>query len=385
MIARIFKAPTQSFFLFGPRQTGKSTFVKSIITPPSWSVNLLRNGPYLLYSKSPALFYKHAEHQITAKGVATIFVDEIQRVPELLTEVHALMEEFKGTRFILTGSSARKLKRAGVDLLGGRAIQRRLYPYVHVEVPDRFDLERVLQFGSLPSVFEQSDEDARETLETYVETYLKEEIKAEGLVRSMGPFSRFIEVAAAQNGELVNFSDVGREAGLPVKTVESYFDILEDTLVGLRLMPYRKSVRKRLTAHPKFYFFDIGVLNAINRRLTATPDPVLRGRQFEHFVVVETWRLLDYWRSEARVFYWRTNTGAEVDLVIEKHGKVVAGCEIKSSPVIVGANLTGLRSFGEDHPDAETVVVSTADNGYKVGKTLVLPWAEFFEKLKGWA
>lgn len=382
MIHRSCNLPKKkSFFLFGPRQTGKSTLIQSIWKKNIWHIDLLHHEEFIKYAKEPDLFRKEAVQKIKKEKIVMIFVDEIQRVPLILNEVHSLMESLP-CQFILTGSSARKLKRGGANLLAGRASQRFLFPFVYQEIPDEFDLEDVLRFGSLPAIYQKSKQEKIDTLTAYTETYLREEIQAEGLVRNLGGFSRFLEIAAAQSGELVDFTALGREAQLTTRTVQSYYEILEETLVGLRLTPWRKSVRKRLTAHPKFYFFDTGVTNSINRRLLAPPDPMLRGRLFEQWVVLETNRLLSYQQSEARLFYWRTNTGAEVDLLIEKHGKIVAACEIKASRSVSGADLSGLRAFREDYPKTKLFVISNVSEAYERDAVLVLPWQKYLQNLE---
>lgn len=382
MIHRLCKLPKkQSFFLFGPRQTGKSTLVESIWKENIWHIDLLHHEEFIKYAKEPDLFRKEAIQKITKEKITAIFVDEIQRVPPILNEVHSLMKSLS-CQFILTGSSARKLKRGGANLLAGRAVQRFLFPFVYEEIQEEFDLENILRFGALPGIYQKTKQEKIDILTAYTETYLKEEIQAEGLVRNLGGFSRFLEIAAAQSGELVDFTALGREAQLTARTVQSYYEILEETLVGLSLPPWRKSVRKRLTAHPKFYFFDTGVTNSINRRLLAPPDPRLRGRLFEQWVVLETHRLLSYQQSEARLFYWRTNTGAEVDLLIEKHGKIIAACEIKASRSVGGADLSGLRAFSEDYPKTKLFVISNVPEAYEREVVLVLPWQKYLQNLK---
>lgn len=371
----------KSYFLFGPRQTGKSTLVKSRLRADAWEVNLLHTDQFRKYLKAPELLRREVSLKVEKEGVRTVFIDEIQRVPPLLDEIHALIETHPSCQFILTGSSARKLKRGGANLLAGRALQRFLHPLTLAEMAGDFILDEVLRFGSLPSVHLKPESEKIEMLKAYCETYLREEIQAEGLVRSLGGFSRFLDVAAAQCGELVNFSDVGRQAQIPTKTVQSYYDILEDTLVGLRLEGYHRSVRRRLTRHPKFYLFDLGVTNSINRRLGEPPDPMTRGRLFEQWVVLETHRQLSYRQSEARLFYWRTNTGAEVDLLIERAGKILAACEIKTSRHLTGADLTGLRSFHRDHPETPLYVVGAGDQRYRLEGVEVLPWSHYIKTL----
>ena len=284
-------------------------------------------------------------------------------------------------RFILTGSSARKLRRGGANLLAGRAATRRLHPFVATELGDKFDLDRALRLGSLPPVATASEADARDLLKGYAETYLREEVQAEALVRNLGGFSRFLDVAAAQSGDILNYGAVGRDAGLATRTVQEYFQILEDTLLGLRLEPWARSPRARLVAHPRFYFFDTGVLNALCRRLGAEVDPVLRGRLFEHFVVLDCARLLDYGDGETRLYFWRTNHGAEVDLLFERHGRLRLAVEIKSKSKIAGADMSGLRAFSEQHPGVSLAVACLAPEPYDLAGARVLPYRQLLDQV----
>ncbi|MBN1130858.1 MAG: ATP-binding protein [Chitinispirillaceae bacterium] len=373
-----------SFFLLGPRQTGKSVFISSLVRTAFWKVDLLQSDVYLAYLKTPDLFRREAEVKITQGSVETIIIDEVQRIPSLLTEVHYLMARFPEIRFVLTGSSARKLKRGGTDMLAGRAASCHLFPLTWDELGDHFDLDTALRYGTLPSLYDKDESEKPFILSAYVETYLREEIKAEGIARNLSGFSRFLDVAASQCGELVNCTAIGRECKLSQKSVESYFEILEDTLVGFSLQPWDKSLRKRLSTHPKFYLFDTGVTTAVNRRLSAPPDPSVRGRLFEQFIICEVFRAIHYAMSEARMFFWRTSNGAEVDLVIEKHGAIRVAAEIKSIPSVAGADCSGLRSFHEDVPETPLVVVSTAPHEYHINHVSVLPWREFFGRLTEW-
>ncbi len=385
MIDRLLSLPEKhSFFLFGPRQTGKSTLIQARYKDATWKVNLLENDTFLRYAKEPSLFRREAETQIKRKGMRRVLLDEVQRLPDLLNEVQNLMGAYPAAQFILTGSSARKLKRGGANMLAGRAYKKLLFPLVYAEVRPDFDLDQVLQYGSLPPVYGKDRSVKQATLSSYAEVYLREEIQQEGIVRNLGGFARFLEMAAAQSGEIVNFSGIARECLLPIKTVQSYYEILEDTLVGMRLEPWRKSLRKRLVGHPKFYFFDLGVTNAINRRLSAGLEPVIRGRLFEQFVVLEAHRMLHYLESEARLFYWRTNSGAETDLIIEKHGRIRAAFEIKSSAMIGGSDLSGLRAFGSDHPGTPLFAVCTAEHSHMRDGVQILPWREFLSGLTKW-
>ena len=267
-------------------------------------------------------------------------------------------------------------------MLAGRAVSCHLFPLTWEELGDRFDLNAALSFGTLPSLIDKDDLEKRQILNTYVETYLREEVKAEGIARNLSGFSRFLDVAASQYGELVNYSAIGRECRLTQKTVESYYEILEDTLVTFRLDPWHKSLRKRMSTHPKYYFFDTGVSNAINRRLTAGLDPYTRGRLFEQYFICEAYRAIHYARSEARMFFWRTSNGSEVDLIIEKHGAIVAAIEIKSLTQITGPECRGLRSFHEDHPQTPLFVACCASHPYDLNGIAVLPWQQLLLQLR---
>jgi len=354
--------------------------VRSTLGEDSWAVDLLETDTFLRYLRAPELFRREAEQKIADGRAKTIFVDEIQRLPILLNEIHLLLERHK-CRFILTGSSARKLRRGGTNLLAGRAVERRLFPFVFAEVSEGFDLEEALRFGTLPAIHGQPMETKIDTLAAYANTYLREEIQQEGLVRNLGGFARFLDVAAAQCGELVNFSAIARECALPTRTVQAYYEILDDTLVAYRLEPWGKSVRKRLVAHSKLYLFDTGVTNALNRRLASPPDRATRRRLFEQLMVLETQRMVWYLKSEARLYFWRTNVGAEVDLLVEKRGQPRAAYEIKAGRRIVRADLTGLRSFREEHPKVPCGVICDAPEEYEIDGMRVLPWREYLQRL----
>ena len=382
MITRITDLPeNRSFFLFGPRQTGKTSLIRSKFGDDAWTVNLLHGEEYARYAKHPAQYRLDALEKIRTGDTRRFVLDEVQRIPELLNEVHALMEDHPDRQFILLGSSARKLKRGGANLLAGRAVQRLLFPFTLAELGEHFNLDDALRFGTLPPLLGLSDMDKQDTLKAYTETYLREEVQMEGLVRNLGGFYRFLEIAASASGELINFSNIARGCHLPVRTVQSYYEILEDTLIGFRLQPWLKSERKRLVAHRKFYFFDTGVTNAINRRLAAPPDPRLTGRLFEQFIVLELHRLLHYARSERRIFFWRTNTGAEVDLVLERHGELTGAVEIKSATEVSGNDFSGLRAFRNDNPAVLLTVVYRGIQAYRTDGIRIIPWKMFLDEI----
>lgn len=381
MVQRIILLPkNKSFFLFGPRQTGKTTLIHSQYKNNLWKIDLLLSDIFFSYLKDPSLFRREAIEKITHENVKTIFIDEVQRIPTLLNEVQYLLQNYP-CQFILTGSSTRKLKRGGGNLLAGRALERNLFPFTYSELKGNFDLEHVLRFGTLPPIIGMSRSEKIDFLTTYTYTYLREEIQSEGIARNIGGFSRFLDMAAGQFGEQLSFTSIARECHLPVKTVQGYYEILEDTLIGLRLQPWRKSIRRRLTAHPKFYFFDLGVTNAINRRLTGIMDRQLFGRLFEQMIILETHRLIRYKGSEANLYYWRTNHGAEVDLLIEKHGKICGAFEIKATPNIDKSHLSSIRSFRQDNPHVPTYIICTAANSFELEKVKILPWKTYFSHL----
>ena len=383
MINRLIELPKkQSFFLFGPRQTGKSTLINLRFKKNIWALNFLLSDSFFKYSQNPSLFRQEAIEKIEKEGVRVIFLDEIQRIPLLLNEVQFLIDRFD-CQFILTGSSARKLKRGAANLLAGRAVECRLFPFVYAEIRDSFRLEEILSHGSLPAVFQKNEREKEQILSTYAHVYLREEIQAEGIVRNLGGFGRFLDMAASQFGELVSFSAIARECHLAVRTVQSYYEILEDTLIGFRLQPWNKSLRKRLVGHPKFYLFDLGVTNALNRRLKGGLDRVLYGKLFEQFIILETYRMVSYLGSEASLYFWRTNHGAEIDLLIEKHGKIVHAVEIKSSANISGADFSGIRAFREEYPKVPCSVVCTVDNARETENIKIVPWKKYLEGLPG--
>ncbi len=365
----------RSVLLLGPRQTGKSTLARESLEKGAFAVDLLEQATFLRYVKEPGRFRSEAEARI-ARGARTIFVDEVQKIPELLDEAHALIEQHR-VRMLLTGSSARKLRRGASNLLGGRARVAQLHPLTREELGDAFSLERALRFGTLPAVCTSSDEVAIDILRSYSDTYLREEIQAEAVVRNLGAFARFLDLAVSQIGEPTNFTAVARDVGAAARTVQEYYQVLEDTLVGFRLEPWRRSPRARMVGHPRFYFFDTGVVNALRRRLTAEPDAEWRGRLFEQWVIGETRRVLDYARSEATLSFFRTNNGAEIDLLVEKHDVLRLAVEIKSGRRIASADLSGVRSFREAHPDVRVIVVAPCREPYRVADVDVLPVDEY--------
>lgn len=376
-----------SFFLFGPRQTGKTTLVRKLLSSVDhFDIDLLETDSYLRYGRDPSQFRREVE--LWAEGVrrgSVVLIDEVQKVPSLLDEVHRLIELLKNhVTFIMTGSSARKLKHASTNLLAGRAWSFSLFPLTHPELARLFVLDDVLRYGSLPPIVGGSHRFKVRTLDAYTKTYLKEEVLQEALVRNMPAFARFMELAADQSGLLVNYSNMAAETGVASKTIRQYYELLEDTLVAFRLQPYVRSARKRLTMHPIYYLFDMGVINSLCGRLESSPirGTSLYGRLFEHFVVLELHRLIQYHEKGWPLHYWRTAHGAEVDVVLER-GRGRLAIEIKSGASIRPQDLGSLRGFLEDYPGSEGICVCNATRPYRIGKIRCLPWREFFDELFG--
>ena len=376
-------APTgkKSWFLFGPRQTGKSTYVRSLLTENDLYIDLLPQREFLGYAKEPGKIRGEIlAHMRTHEG-SICAIDEIQKIPQLLDEVQELIES-RRIRFILTGSSARKLRRGKANLLAGRAYTYRLFSLTRAELGADFNLERALLVGCLPALWESEDEDPREFLMSYTETYLREEIAQEGLTRNIAPFSRFLDIAAATDGETVNFSSLARECGVSVKTAQQYYEILEDTFLSFRLPPWRKSARKRLVAHPRFYLFDTGVTNSLAHTLGRKLNPAVRGRRFEQLVITQIKAAIEYRRLDHQLFYWRTNTGAEVDLLICRGQSILAAIEIKSSRQLGKEPLTGLRSFRSDNPHVPAFVLGAGVRERLLGdKATAMSWDRFIEQV----
>ncbi|MBI1883686.1 MAG: ATP-binding protein [Chlamydiae bacterium] len=390
MYTRLFKIQNiphhQSFFLFGPRTTGKSTLIRNYLAAeqgPKIVHDLLKSDDFLKLQADPSLL----RHEIEAllhegQGPIQIHIDEIQKIPPLLDEVHSLLESYPGRiRFLLSGSSARKLKKGGANLLAGRAWQRSLYPLSFLEIGEHFSLLDALQFGTLPSLVDRTREEKMEQMKAYVMTYLREEIQSEALTRRLDAFHRFLESAAYSNGELINMTKMGQEAAVPRKTVASYYEILEDTLIGFFLSSWgHHHSRKELVTHGKFYFFDTGVVNTLTQNLSTElrPKTPLFGKFFEHFCILEFIRLHDYLRTEHRIGFFRTRSGVEVDLVQERGDKIRA-IEIKATSTITKDQIRGLRSFSEEFPEAELIVVSNISQPIQLGKVRCLPWQDFFK------
>jgi len=333
------------------------------------------------FSRSPR---ELAERLDAASGkVQWVVLDEIQKVPRLLDVVHGRIET-AGTRFAITGSSPRKLKRESTNLLAGRAFIHNLFPLTHRELGSDFDLDSALMYGTLPGLLKlNSAEEKTAFLRAYALTYLREEVWAEHLVRKLDPFRRFMEVAAQCNGEIVNFANISRDVGADIKTVQSYFEILEDTLIGFLLEPSHRSIRKRQRQAPKFYLFDPGVRRALDRTLTVDlkPGTYAYGKAFEHFVVIEALRLSAYSQNDFRFSYLRTKDDAEIDLIVDRPGAPTALLEIKSSERIDERDTKPLERLAAGMPGAQAFCLSRDPVSRRIGSVLVLPWQQGLAEL----
>ena len=371
---RFFQDTEQSFFLFGPRGTGKSTWLKQHYKDAVF-VDLLAPEVYRAYSAKPERLRELAEAQEPGK---TIVVDEIQKLPQLLDVAHQLMEQHAGWRFVLTGSSARKLKRSGVDLLAGRAVVKTMHPFMAAELGEAFSLEEALQIGMLPLV-----NDARspqETISAYVAVYLREEVQMEGLVRNIGSFSRFLESASLSHGSVLNMANIARESQVERKTVEGYVSILEDLLLAFRIPVFTKRTKRRLSSHPKFYYFDSGVFRSVRPAGPLDAPQEIEGATLEGLVAQHLRAWNAYSGDVCKLYFWRTKSGNEVDFVL--YGKdTFCAIEVKNTEKIHPKILNGLLAFQKDYPEADVCFLYRGKERLKVRNILCLPCDEFLKNL----
>ena len=373
-IRRYVEPVKQSFFLLGPRGTGKSTTIKELY-PGALYVDLLLPDVYRAYLARPE---RLREVVLAHKDKKVFVLDEIQKVPQLLEVVHSLMEEKKGRQFILTGSSARKLKKTGADLLAGRALMKHMHPFIAAELKSKFNLEKALRTGTLPVVLDSDDPAA--SLHAYIDLYIREEVQMEGLTRNIGNFARFLEAASFSHGAVLNISNIARECGVERKTVEGYLHVLEDLLLSFRLPVFTKRAKRVTAQHVKFYFFDTGIYNALRPSGPLDRPEEKAGAALEGLVAQHLRAWIDYLHPESRLFYWRTQAGSEVDFVVYGKDQFHA-IEVKHSTVIHPKDLNGLKAFGKDYPEAKrTVLYRGKEKLVREGIT-IQPCEDFLLKL----
>ncbi len=365
-------AENHSLFLWGARQTGKSTLLKALFPNALW-FDLLQSDLYERLSKNPSIL----RETILAKTESeTVIIDEIQRIPELLNEVHWLMTN-ESKKFVLSGSSARKILRGGYNLLGGRALRYELYPLVSSEIPD-FDLVRALNNGLLPRHYLATN--AKKLLSAYIGNYLKDEIAAEAKIRNIQSFSKFLEAAAFSNGEMVTYANIATDCGVSAPTVKEYFQILEDTLIGRFVQAYQKKPKRRVITAPKFYFFDVGIVNHLLKRGKIELGTEIFGNAFEHFIYHEIYSHSQYSGLEYPIYYWRTASQIEVDFIL---GDNEVAVEVKSTTNVSSRHLSGLKQFAEEYKTKHLILVCNEPMPRLIDNILVLPWKDFLQKL--WA
>ncbi|MBN2478943.1 MAG: ATP-binding protein [Parachlamydiales bacterium] len=369
MYKRFFIPPKQSYFLFGPRGTGKSTWLKTHY-PNAYYIDLNDPEAFRLYTSAPEKLYQI----LTNRSELEVIIDEVQKVPEILNVVHKLIEEKKGLTFIMTGSSARKLKRHGVNLLGGRALLKHMPPFFAKEIKDIFELKNNILLGMLPIVLDSFAPE--EVLKAYVGIYLKEEVQAEGIVRNVGDFARFLEVMSFSHGSVVNASNISREAQIARKTVDSYLIILEDLLLAFHLNVFRKKAKRSLISHSKFYFFDSGVYYSLRPKNFYDKQTEIEGAALEGMVAQHLKAWADAQLQKYQLHFWRTHSKVEVDFILSGPNCFIA-IEVKNGTVIHPQDFKGLEIFMENYPEAKPILLYRGKHKYVERNILCYPVEEF--------
>lgn len=374
LIPRILDVPKYNFFLFGPRGTGKSTWLKHILPDGIW-IDMLDPENFRAYSARPE---RLSEVVSAYPDKKTVIIDEIQKTPELLSVIHSLIEKKTGNQFILTGSSSRKLKRTGADLLAGRAIRKTLHPFMAVELGKKFNLNDALNYGLLPIVISSLDPAA--VLKTYAALYVKEEVQMEGLVRNIGNFSRFLEAVSFSHGSVLNVSNVARECEVERKVVESYITILEDLFLAFRLPVFAKRAKRNLITHSKFYYFDTGVYRSLRLSGPLDKPQEIEGCALEGLVAQHLAAWNSYSGGKHKVYFWRTVSGSEVDFIV--YGDTVFwAIEVKNTSRIRPEDLRALKSFKENYPESSAYFLYRGKERVKKDGILCLPCEEFLQEL----
>jgi len=369
MIGRNITFPDGSFFLFGPRGSGKSCWLHNAYANDMAYIDLLESRVFNRLSADP----QRLSEYIPDGQTDPVIVDEIQKIPALLDEVHRLMEKNRNLRFILTGSSPRKLRRTSSNLLGGRASTSHFHPLSAMELGKDFNLAKALTHGLLPTIYDsEKDIDPGNYLAGYIEAYLREEILQEGLTRNVSAFNRFLEAASFSQGEVLNVTLVARECSVHREVVESYFQILEDLLIGYRIPVFTRKAKRRLIQHAKFYFFDTGVYRSIRPRGPLDTPELIDGASLETLVFQNLQAYIDNHRRNYAIHYWRTTAGKEVDFILYGEDGLVS-IEVKRSRTVTSRDLSGLRTFREDYPSTQSILLYGGDKHLQIDGVRVLP------------
>ena len=366
----------KSLFLFGPRQTGKSSFIKNQLMNNDIAMfwTLLDGRLRLKVLADPSILRQEVEVRNLRDCI--IIIDEIQKCPELLDEVHFLIEE-RNIRFLLTGSSARKLRSSGVNLLGGRATQRHFHPFNFAEIGNHpnYNLSYIFEHGLLPSMFLSSN--IEEDLSAYVDTYLTEEIAAEGFSRNIPNFARFLTVASVSNSQLINYTNIASDSQVPVQTVKQWFQVLEDTLLGYQVESFTNTKKRKAITTSKFYFFDIGIARALRNIPVPKENTTEFGEYFEHLICMELKSWIDYKHPRSKLTYWRSTSNMEVDFCVDEEIAI----EVKSSSNVNEKHLKGLKALREEGIFKRYVVVCQEEHPRIIDGIEILPWKYFFDEL----
>ncbi|MFH1453592.1 MAG: AAA family ATPase [Armatimonadota bacterium] len=370
LIPRFFKLPHDSFFLLGPRGTGKSTWLRHVCPEGIW-IDLLEPETFRSYSARPE---RLTEIAATYTDKRTIIIDEIQKIPELLSVVHLLIERKTKIRFILTGSSSRKIKKTGTDLLAGRAVKKTLHPFMAAEMGQKFNLNKALKYGLLPLVVSAADPIS--VLRTYAALYVQEEVKMEGLVRNIGNFSRFLEAISFSHASLLNVTNVSRECQVERKTVEGYISILEDLLLSFYLPIFTKRAKRSLVAHSKFYYFDAGIFRSLRPSGPLDRPQEIDGCALEGLVAQHLMAWNSYRNEKNKIYFWRTAAGTEVDFVVYGE-EVFWAIEVKNTANINPKDLRALKTFKEDYPESSAYLIYRGKERVLKDNILCIPCEEF--------
>ena len=374
LIRRFFQHSGQSYFLFGPRGTGKSTWVHQHL-PKSFVIDLLAPDVYRIYSGRPE---RLQDVLMAQPGIDTVVIDEIQKVPQLLDVVHQLIEAHHDWQFILTGSSARKLKRSGVDLLAGRALIKTMHPFMAAELGDLFSLENGLMTGMVPLIVNAHD--PAETLKAYAALYIREEVQMEGLVRNIGDFNRFLEAASFSHASVINMTEIARDCQIGRKAVENYFSILEDLLLAFRVPVFTKRAKRNLSSHPKFYYFDAGVFRSIRPTGPLDAPHEIDGGALEGLVAQHLRAWISYSGNAADLYFWRTKSGNEVDFVLYGEN-IFCAIEVKNTATLRSKSVNSLLAFKDEYPEAEVCLLYRGKERIIEKGVLCVPCEEFLKNL----